>query len=137
VAAAGHLVLERYDEAVRALEAAAAVTPDDGLVALDLGAALLERHRVVGDRQADAADALEATENAIRLLPGDVSALFNRALALEANGRLEDAVEAWDDYLKRDDSSPWAAEARDSRARLLTRIGGPPLDSLDGVSPAE
>lgn len=133
VAAAGHLTRGRYDMAIRALEAAAELAPEDGLVRLDLGASLLERFRVEG-RQEDAANGLEATEHAARLLPSDAAAHFNRALALEANGRLEEAVDAWDAYLALDASSAWASEARDRRERLRSRIGGPPLETLANLS---
>lgn len=133
VAAAGHLVLGRQDAAVEALETAATLDASDGLVQLDLGAALLERFR---HRQlpSDAARALEATEHAVTLLGPHAAARFNRALALEATGRLEDAVDAWDAYLALDASSSWATEAVERRTRVRARIGGPPLTDVAGMT---
>jgi len=133
VAAAGHLIMGRHDAAVEALESAVTLDPSDGLVQLDLGAALLERfrHRQV---PSDAAWALEATEHALTLLGPHTAARFNRALALEATGRLEDAVTAWDAYLELDASSSWAIEAVDRRRQVLARIGGPALTDVSGLA---
>lgn len=133
-AAAGHLVLGEYDNAVHALEFATTLAPDDGLIRLDLGAALLERFRHT-QVPSDAAQALEATEHALSLLKANPSAMFNRALALEANGRFEDAVDAWDAFLVLDAASQWRTEAIDRQKRLRTRIGGPPLAETSSLSP--
>jgi len=134
VAAMGHLVLGKYDAAVRDLEAAVDLDPSDGLAHLDLGAALLERFRAAA-QAIDAAQALEATERGLATMQSNPQGLFNRGLALEANGRLEDAIRAWDEYLAIDAHSQWANEARERRERIRARIGGGPLASIENLTP--
>jgi tetratricopeptide (TPR) repeat protein len=84
--------------------------PDPELSA-DLGAALLERSRRLGTL-VDAIGALEQTEAALRLDSRSLPALFNRALALENLKRVNEARQAWQEYLAVDSRSPWSEEAR-------------------------
>jgi tetratricopeptide (TPR) repeat protein len=44
---------------------------------------------------------------------------FNRAVALEHQGRYKEAVAAWDAYLRLDPDSQWAAEAKRRKGYLL------------------
>jgi predicted Zn-dependent protease len=111
-----HLVAGELDEAIPALEQAAAARPDDARIAVDLSAALITR----AERRGDAASAvrgLTAADRALALAPESREARFNRALALESLERRDEAVKAWRDYLTLDSSSPWADEIRQRHLR--------------------
>ncbi|MGE3344746.1 MAG: CHAT domain-containing protein [Vicinamibacterales bacterium] len=122
MSAIGYLSLRRTEDAIEVLERAHTLAPEDGAIRLALGSAWLERNRLTGVAEY-AGTALDKTEEA-RVVLGDTSeVLFNRALALAALGRMDDAIEAWRDYLRVDPTSEWAAEARD-RLRLLEQQRG-------------
>jgi tetratricopeptide (TPR) repeat protein len=83
----------------------------------DVAAAYLVRG-VREDRPQDISRALALANLAVQ---GDASmpeALFNRAFALDHLSMFDDARQAWQAYLKVDDSSGWAAEARIHLQRL-------------------
>jgi tetratricopeptide (TPR) repeat protein len=88
-------VLDRWDDVVEVYRGAVARRPDDGEARLRLGAALLHME----DRAAEAEPELR---EAARLRPQDaeVRALLGNALALE--GRLPDAVAAFEEALRLD-----------------------------------
>jgi CHAT domain-containing protein/tetratricopeptide (TPR) repeat protein len=106
-----YLVSGDTSAAVKALESATAQDPKDARLQSDLAAAYLVRAERA-DEPADIPKALEAAERAIALENAPVEAWFNRALALERLHLTDAARKAWDDYLQRDTSSPWAEEAR-------------------------
>jgi tetratricopeptide (TPR) repeat protein len=119
IAAVGvaELVTGSLDEAITSLEAAAAREDADASVFTSLSAAHLERWR--GTREpADAVSALDAAQHALMRDEHTPLALFNHALAVEALGMREQAIERWQAYLAVDSSSPWADEARTHLARL-------------------
>jgi CHAT domain-containing protein len=97
--------------AVKALESAVAQDPNDARLQTDLAAAYLVR-AAEADEPADLPRALESAERAIALKGAPQEAWFNRALALERLHLVDAARKAWQDYLERDASSPWADEAR-------------------------
>jgi tetratricopeptide (TPR) repeat protein len=77
----------------------------------DLSTAYLER----GMLQRNAADhirALECADRAWRLRPTDETR-WNRAVSLQSLHLNDDARDAWREYLQRDPSSAWTAEARE------------------------
>jgi CHAT domain-containing protein/tetratricopeptide (TPR) repeat protein len=87
----------------------------------DLGAALLERYQNQQDLESRGDDLVQALEHLDTALAFNTSlpeALFNRALLKELCFPFEDAEAAWQDYLGKDATSPWANEAR-SRLLLL------------------
>jgi CHAT domain-containing protein len=109
-----HLVLGDEDQAVAALEKALKTRPKDAALLTDLSAAYLTRWKRK-DEAEDIIRALDTADRAIEADPKLAEPHFNRALALEALGRGEMAKKAWDDYLERDPSSEWAAEAKRRR----------------------
>ncbi|MFN8096510.1 MAG: hypothetical protein U0599_30575, partial [Vicinamibacteria bacterium] len=138
--------------AVKALESAAAQAPRDARIQSDLAAAYLTRALRL-DEPADLPRGLEAAENAVALPGAPPEAWFNRALALEALHLVDQARRAWEDYLGRDPSSPWADEARrrlvelpparrssveEDRARVRDALaqGGASLERLTEEQPA-
>jgi CHAT domain-containing protein len=99
------------DRSITSLQSAARVSDRPGPALADLAAAHLVR---AGQRQSayDLVQALDAAEGALEAEPGNVAALFNRALALEWLGVDAQAAGAWRAFLAADSTSDWAAEAR-------------------------
>ncbi|HVT46109.1 MAG TPA: tetratricopeptide repeat protein [Thermoanaerobaculia bacterium] len=102
-------LLGRTGSAVAKLREASELASGDASIRSDLAAA----HYAGGDYEAS----LQEADKALALDPDQGEARFNRALALEALGRRDEALAAWNDYLAIDDSSEWAGEARERLAR--------------------
>jgi hypothetical protein len=105
-----YLVSGDIGKAVKALESATAQDPKNPRLQSDLAAVYLVRASRL-DEPADIPKALEAAEKAIEHADAPPEAWFNRALALEQLHLVDSAKKAWEDYLKRDSTSPWAEEA--------------------------
>jgi CHAT domain-containing protein len=106
-----YLVTGDVDKAVPVLEEAADQSRPASRVLSDLGAAYLAR-ATIHDRLEDVAKSLALSERALKADSGLSEARFNRALALERLSLTDQAREAWQEYLKADPNSGWAAEAR-------------------------
>ncbi len=104
------------DEAIAALKQFAL---GDAAAGSDLAAALYVRAQI-RDRPLDLLEALGPVEHAVAASPRDAAVRFNHALILQELGLESEAIDAWDDFLKLDDKSEWAEEARDHRARLAS-----------------
>lgn len=118
IAATAALIAGDADRAITILDAASRTHPDDAKILSDLSAAYLVKAERTTSR-ADASSALAMANRALeieRLLP---EAMFNRALALQTLGQIEDARTAWQGFLTIDDRSGWADEAR-ARLRILS-----------------
>jgi tetratricopeptide (TPR) repeat protein len=118
VAATAAMVSGDARRAALLLEAMAHRLPNDAKVLSDLSAAYLALAETNNSKE-DASRALAAANRALevnRLLP---EAMFNRALALQMLGTVDDARTAWQSYLTIDDRSGWADEAR-ARLRQLS-----------------
>lgn len=70
------------------------------------------------DQPSDFLRALDAAEQALAAAPDSPAARFNRALAQEALGLSEEAIQSWEHFL-RNESSDWAGEARQRYNRLV------------------
>ena len=103
------------DRAIPMLEQG--VSTSDVRTFSDLAAAYLARATRDGLAD-DLTRALAAADRAIAVDPALPEALFNRALALERLSRRDEARSAWRDYLRRDETSGWAREARVHLASL-------------------
>lgn len=111
------VLIERPLEAIARLQAAAERTPSDARIWSDLAAA--QYAAAVGlDRSSLYPEALASADRALRADPRFSEALFNRALILERLGMAAAARQAWEQYLRTDPSSSWAAEARERLRRL-------------------
>lgn len=111
------LLVGKYDEAARSLLAASREQPDNARYLSDVAVVQLERARV-GLRADDLPRALAAADRATHLDPSLREAWFNRALAMTELSLTDQAKQAWTEYLARDNSSPWAGEARSRLAAL-------------------
>jgi tetratricopeptide (TPR) repeat protein len=107
-----YLSVGEYDKAVAVLEQVAQSQPMNARASNDLAVAYIARGRRNAAKD-DIELAVETADRAIALDRGLVEAYFNKALALEISGRPASA--AWDDYLARDTTSAWAAEAQRKR----------------------
>jgi CHAT domain-containing protein len=128
--AVSHLVIGNYGPAVAAIELAlttethepeaakALAKSKDAVLLSDAAAAYLARAKALR-APADSQRAVEAAQAAWKLAQTPEIA-WNRALAIESQYVREDAVAAWNDYLRLDSKSPWAAEARGRLAKLKT-----------------
>ncbi|HEX6716606.1 MAG TPA: tetratricopeptide repeat protein [Pyrinomonadaceae bacterium] len=94
----------KFDEAIKEFELSLPGNQNSAEVYNDLGVALLEK--------GDLNRSLESFNKALQIDGNLLDALFNRALCYEKLRRTEEAKADWREYLKRDPSSPWAAEAR-------------------------
>ena len=118
IAATAALVSGDPNRAISILEAASKANPNDAKILSDLSAAYLTQASLTSNTEA-ASRALAMANRALeidRLMP---EAMFNRALALQTIGQIDDARAAWQAYLTIDDRSGWADEAR-ARLRILS-----------------
>jgi tetratricopeptide (TPR) repeat protein len=94
-------------ESIAPLQAAAERDPKNAKYQSDLAAALI----AVGS-PGMLQSALAATDRALHIDPNLPDALFNRAVALQALDRPDEAMAAYKRYLEVDSATPWADEAR-------------------------
>lgn len=99
-----YLAQGKFDEAIREFEQSLSGSNNQAQIYNDLGVAWLEK----GDYNRS----IDNFNKALQLDGNLLEALFNRALAYEKQSRVEEAKTAWNEYLKRDSTSPWADEAR-------------------------
>src|SRR5439155_5879807 len=115
------MIARQAASAVRILERALDLRPQDPAILADLGAAYAlraELERQPGDRLA----ALEYLSRSLHTRPKAPEVSFNRALILERMLLKDQAVQEWENYLKLDASSDWANEARKHLADLNARL---------------
>lgn len=125
------LLSGRYDDAAHALLAASRQQPTNAKYLSDVAAVQLERARL-GLRPDDLPRALAAADRARRLDPSLREAWFNRALAASALSLTAEAKSAWAEYLTRDNSSPWATEARARLADLAKPTPAQAWTAIEG-----
>lgn len=105
------VIVGEIDRAVVVLEQAADQPSPDAAIVSDLAAAYLARAGRDNSHE-DLMKALGAADRAVMTDPRLPEGLFNRALAFERLALPGEARAAWTDYLRVDDQSSWAAEAR-------------------------
>jgi tetratricopeptide (TPR) repeat protein len=99
-----YLAQRRFDDAIREFEQSLSNNQNQAQIYNDLGVAWLEKR--------DFNRSLDSFNTALKLDGKLLEPLFNRALCYEKQSRIEEARADWNEYLKRDSSSPWADEAR-------------------------
>jgi len=116
---------ESLERAVRGLAKAAGTNPEDAESWSNLAAARFVLAQQLDD-PAELVRALSAAQRAVRLDPSLPEARFNQALILDLIPLPEQAIAAWNEYLKLDGSSGWAREAREHR-KVLEQPATPAL----------
>jgi tetratricopeptide (TPR) repeat protein len=116
-----YLTQRNFDQAIDLLQKALGFAPEDAQIYSDLGAAYLEKGKADNKKQSgeeaeDFSKSLEYLTKAINLNPNLLEARFNRALLYEQLSDTSQAIDDWQEYLKRDSRSPWADEAREKIA---------------------
>lgn len=99
-----YLAQGKFDDAIREFDQSLSGNTNQAQIYNDLGVAWLEKR--------DYNRSIDSFNKALQLDGNSLEALFNRALAYEKQSRVEEAKAAWNEYLKRDSTSPWADEAR-------------------------
>ncbi|MEJ7862845.1 MAG: CHAT domain-containing protein [Pyrinomonadaceae bacterium] len=112
-----YLAKKEFDEAVRQLEKAQQLAPQNAEILSDLGTAYLEKSKILSEGKDGkslelAAKALENFQKAIEISPRLFEARFNKAGCLQILHLPKQAEKAWRDYLEIDSDSQWAEEAR-------------------------
>jgi tetratricopeptide (TPR) repeat protein len=106
------IVVFDLDRAIPMIERAVNQPSPDPKFLNDLAAAYLARAARDSQHQ-DLVKALAAADRAVNADATLAEALFNRALALERLSLVDEARAAWQEYLRVDENSGWADEARE------------------------
>lgn len=115
-----YLTQQKYADAVKEFEGALTFAGKSAKVHNDLGAAHFELAKTSTQEKKleGLSHALEEFTEATELDGNLLEALFNKSLALQELGLPRRAKESWTLYLQKDQSSPWADEARKNLARI-------------------
>jgi CHAT domain-containing protein len=111
----------RYNEALKALNAALAVHPDDPNLLLDKATALFEKGSK-NDDQRDYGAAIDVLGQLLARNPDNSSALFNRAILAGKVGAYRQAADDWEHYLRLRPNDEWTQEARRRLQEIRKKI---------------
>jgi CHAT domain-containing protein len=101
-----------YDKAIKVLDDALSLSPNDPALLIDHATALFERGEHRGDKgKSDFAQAANDLEKALESNPKNPVALFNLAIMYEKLECRHVAIDRWKKYLVVDSTSAWASEA--------------------------
>lgn len=123
-----YLAQKEFNRASDQLKLALDQSPNDARIHSDLGVALLGKAGLetsdeqVKERARDIDQALRHFNSAIELNPSSLDTLYNRALLYQKSGMNRQAREQWEEYLRKDPSSLWAAEARRNLQEVNERL---------------
>ncbi len=101
----------KYDAAVEALHRSLELEPNSPALLTDLATAYFQRAQSE-DKKDDLGAAYEYLSQALKLLPDDPVALFNRAVVAGNLFLFQQALDDWEHYLRVDPGSQWSEEAR-------------------------
>jgi CHAT domain-containing protein/Tfp pilus assembly protein PilF len=112
-----YLARKSFEDAIAEFEASLKTDPNNASLHSDLGAALMEKIELEASRKSGQDmrmldRSLEHLNRAIELDGSLLEPLFNRALLRQRLGQFFQAKDDWDNYLKKDATSPWVEEAR-------------------------
>jgi CHAT domain-containing protein len=117
------------DRSITSLRRLATLTDRPAPILADLAGALIVRaERTQAPR--DLLEAYERADEAVAHQPRNQAALYNRALALDRFGLLDEAAKDWRAYLSMDATSAWADEAR-RRISAAVAVNAPAPPSSD------
>ncbi|MDR3738673.1 MAG: CHAT domain-containing protein [Terracidiphilus sp.] len=111
---------DSIQSAVATLEKANRLDHGNPLISVDLASAYLLRSQFF-NRPEDAGLAIELLGGVVAASPGNETAAFNYALALEKLQLNQKAIAAWSAFLDRFPSSSWCGEARQHRDALQSQ----------------
>jgi len=127
------LAKKEFDRAINEFDEALKNDPKNPQLYSDLGAAWLEKAKIDlekakanpqdssgGKGMEELGRSLERLNQALKVNPNLLEALFNRALCRQWLNYDQQAQDDWREYLKRDSSSRWAEEARQKLKLLET-----------------
>ena len=109
------LARRRFDEAIEQFDAALKPDPNNAQLHNDLGAAWLEKathERTSPQSSQQFGQSRQHLERALQFDPNNLEALFNLALLEFRQGLWKQAEMRWQLYLKKDERSGWAQEAK-------------------------
>jgi CHAT domain-containing protein len=110
-----------YESAIVALQRALERQPNSSSLLTDLGSAYFLQAET-GDRAMDYGNAADSLSKALTYSPDDPIALFNRALVFERMFLYTQAIDDWEHYLRVDQTSAWAEDARKRLALLKDKV---------------
>jgi CHAT domain-containing protein len=113
------------DSAIAALKRAGESADKPASLLADLSAALIIRAEQLQTPR-NLLEAYEAADSALQHEPRNAAALYNRALALDRFGLVDEAARDWQKYLDVESRSRWAAAARRRRRALFAVKPVPP-----------
>ena len=114
-----YLTQQKYPDAIKELNSALNLAPQNAKIHNDLGSAYFELAKTEPKQKLqDLALSLEQFTKATELDANSFEALFNKSLALQELRLNREARESWTLYLQKDSSSPWATEARKHLATI-------------------
>jgi CHAT domain-containing protein/tetratricopeptide (TPR) repeat protein len=114
-----HLLEGDYEKAIKDLDSALIVRPNDPGLLLDKATALFQRAEQLGpEARIDYGEAAEDLGEVLKKIPNDPVALFNRAIVYEKMQAYDQAIEDLNRYLNIDPAGSWSDEARDRLRRL-------------------
>ena len=128
-----------YAATIEALRRAQETEPDNPDILGDLGIAYLQRAEMES-RPQDVAQAIEYVGKAADVTPSEPAYRFNLALAYERQPAPRQALDEWNELLRREPKGAWAEEAREHASRLQKMIdnqvnrGELPLTSEDAIT---
>lgn len=125
-----YLAEKQFDNALNEFNTALKFAPNDAKLQNDIGAVYLEKAKQAaaesGEVMENLARALQFVNRALEIDSLLLEALFNKALILQKMPQLTNqAREAWEEYLKKDSTSPWADEARKNLEELKQQDRAP------------
>ncbi len=106
-----------YDATIASLTHGLDLKPRDAAALGDLGCAYALRGDVE-KRNLDYGHAMEEFAESLRIDPAQPRAIYNQALVYQKLWLVDEAIDAWDRYLKLDPNGEWASEAKRKRAEL-------------------
>ena len=121
--ARAHLLEWEYEKAIRELDDALTLSPNNPKVLLDKATALYERAEKEGSRASiDYGEAAQDLSLVLEKTPDDPVARFNRAILYAKLNLINEAIEDLNEYLRLDPKGDWAREAQERLDHLESKI---------------
>jgi CHAT domain-containing protein/tetratricopeptide (TPR) repeat protein len=134
-----YLAQKDFDKAIDQLKRSIELDPNNANAHIDLATALLQKGILLrsesdSEKPVIFATSLEHFNRGLELNNSSLEGYFNRALLYQNMGLMKQAEAEWQEYLKRDSSSPWAEEARRNLKLLQQNGRGSPRNIDDSVN---